>query len=465
MRNVFKWLATSLVWSQCATAAVPNDFDGDGTSDRTWVEVASDKTLTWKSESSVSKMTSTIATLGSEGDVPVMAQWIAGGSQIGVASINGTTGDIVWTIRDSTGNLSSKTFGKKGDLIVSGADLNGNGLADAAVVRLVRGKVEWDVAFDLFASTLLDEKTLSFGKTGDRVFYARVVDGTATDWIGLMRKGSRRRSSARMRDFVTGEVRTFSRLPQFASQGSRPRAFPIRQASGPDLLGFSVPSGTTTTIKVFAFDGTPYASTSIAGTGTTVVGEFLQDTGYEVLFQSKEDSVFFSPHSIGVTQTVGVGGTLVGEFNINVLGETVNSTPTNGGGTSGGGSVSSCSEIVPWPSGHIYKTIGSEHFSDIRRNTVGIVLKQGARGPYPSCVDAVDKDGRVVAKLGLYEKGNGWAARYYAGIRCGTSTPFNGNAVAARAREGSGSSQIYMNFGSVCYGPIDASQCIGSKQC
>lgn len=465
MRNVFKWLATSLVWSQWAIAAVPNDFDGDGTSDRTWVEVASDKTLTWKSESSVSKMTSTIATLGSEGDVPVMAQWIAGGSQIGVASINGTTGDIVWTIRDSMGNLTSKTFGKKGDLIVSGADLNGNGLADAAVVRLVRGKVEWDVAFDLFASTLLDEKTLSFGKTGDRVFYARVVDGTATDWIGVMRKGSRRRSSARMRDFVTGEVRTFSRLPQFASQGSRPRAFPIRQASGPDLLGFSVPSGTTTTIKVFAFDGTPYASTSIAGTGTTVVGEFLQDTGYEVLFQSKEDSVFFSPHSIGVTQTVGVGGTLVGEFNINVLGESVNSTPTNGGGASGGGSVSSCSEIVPWPSGHIYKTIGSEHFSDIRRNTVGIVLKQGARGPYPSCVDAVDKDGRVVAKLGLYEKGNGWAARYYAGIRCGTSTPYNGNAVAARAREGSGSSQIYMNFGSVCYGPIDASQCIGSKQC
>jgi len=465
MRNVFKWLATSLVWSQCATAAVPNDFDGDGTSDRTWVEVASDKTLTWKSESSVSKMTSTIATLGSEGDVPVMAQWIAGGSQIGVASINGTTGDIVWTIRDSMGNLTSKTFGKKGDLIVSGADLNGNGLTDAAVVRLVRGKVEWDVAFDLFASTLLDQKTLSFGKTGDRVFYARVVDGTATDWIGVMRKGSRRRSSARMRDFVTGEVRTFSRLPQFASQGSRPRAFPIRQASGPDLLGFSVPSGTTTTIKVFAFDGTPYASTSIAGTGTTVVGEFLQDTGYEVLFQSKEDSVFFSPHSIGVTQTVGVGGTLVGEFNINVLGESANSTPTNGGGASGGGSVSSCSEIVPWPSGHVYKTIGSEHFSDIRRNTVGIVLKQGARGPYPSCVDAVDKDGRVVAKLGLYEKGNGWAARYYAGIGCGTATPYNGNAVAARAREGSGSSKIYMNFGSVCYGPIEASQCIGSKQC
>jgi hypothetical protein len=394
-----------------------------------------------------------------------MAQWLAGASQIGMASLDGATGGIVWTIRDSTGNLISRTFGKKGDLIVSGADFNGNGLADAAVVRLIGGKVVWNVAFDLFASNILDEKTLSFGKTGDRVFYARVVDGSATDWIGVMRKGSRRRSSARMKEIVTGEVKTFSRLPQFASQGSRPRAFPIRQANGPDLLGFSVPSGTSTTIKVFAFDGTPYASTSIAGIGSTVVGEFLQESGYEVLFQSKEDSAFFSPHTIGVTQIFGVGGTLVGECNINVLGDSISSTPTNGGGTSGGGAVSSCSQVVPWPSGHIYKTIGSEHFSDIRRNTIGIVLKQGARGPYPSCVDAVDKDGRVVAKLGLYERGNGWTARYYAGVRCGSSTPYNGSTVAARAREGSGSSQIYMNFGSVCYGPIEASQCIGSKQC
>ncbi len=449
-----------------ASAAVPNDFDGDGLSDRTWVEVASDKTLTWKTEFSGSKLVSTIASLGSEGDMPIMAQWLSGGTQIGVASVNEATGEIVWTIRDSGGSSLTRTFGEKGDLVLSGADFNGNGLADAAVVRLVRGKAEWDIAFDLFANPSLDIRTVSFGKAGDRVFYARVVDATATDWIGIMRKGSRRRSVARMKEVATGEIRTFSRLPKFASQGTRPRAFPIRQASGPDLLGFSIVSGGTTTLKAYSFDGTAYASATLGGEGVVAVGDFIQGQGYEVMYESAQEAALFTPYDITVTPLVSVGGTPVGEVNVKVLGASSSSTPTDsGGGSNESGPTSACTSTVSWPSGHIYKTIGSEHFSDIRRNTIGIVLKPGARGPFPSCVDAVDKDGRVIAKLGLYERGNGWAARYYAGWGCGASTPFNGNAVAARAREGSGSSQIYMNFGTVCYGPIEASRCIGSKQC
>jgi hypothetical protein len=269
-----------------------------------------------------------------------------------------------------------------------------------------------------------------------------------------------------MKEVVTGEVRVFSRLPGFASQGSRPRAFPIRQASGPDLLGFSVASGGSTTIKVFAFDGTAYASTLLDGEGVVAVGNFTQGNGYEVVFESSEQAALFTPHDIIVTTLSGLGGTPVGEVSVNVIEATTSSTPSDGGGgSSGSGPTSSCASTVSWPSGHIYKTIGSEHFSDIRRNTIGIVLKPGARGPFPSCVEALDKDGRIVAKLGLYERGNGWAARYYAGWGCGASTPLNGAAVAARARAESGSSKIYMNFGTVCYGPIEASQCIGSKQC
>ena len=47
MRKVLIVLAGLVACYQSAWAAVPNDFDGDGTSDRTWVEVAGDKTLTW----------------------------------------------------------------------------------------------------------------------------------------------------------------------------------------------------------------------------------------------------------------------------------------------------------------------------------------------------------------------------------------------------------------------------------
>jgi hypothetical protein len=101
----------------------------------------------------------------------------------------------------------------------------------------------------------------------------------------------------------------------------------------------------------------------------------------------------------------------------------------------------------------------------VRRNTIGIVVRPGGRGPFPSCVQAIDTAGNVVAQLGLYARGAGWEARYYAGVGCGTGTPFNGASVASKARANTGSPRIYMNFGGVCYGPIDAGVCIGSNQC
>lgn len=126
---------------------------------------------------------------------------------------------------------------------------------------------------------------------------------------------------------------------------------------------------------------------------------------------------------------------------------------------------SACSSVKSFPGSHIYKTIGSHHFTDIRRNTVGLILKIGASGPFPSCVSALDKEGKEVAKLGLYARGAGWAARYYAGIGCGSRTALNGNAIGSKARKNTGSTNIYMDFGSTCYGPIDATRCIGSSQC
>lgn len=465
MRKVLMALTGLATCCQVAWAAVPNDFDGDGVSDRTWVEVAGDKTLTWKTEASSTKVVATIASLGSDGDLPIMASWLPGGTQIGVASFNKTIGQIEWSIRDSNGNIITKAFGESGDLVVSGADFNGNGQADAAVVRLVGGKARWTIAFDLFANGTPEKKFVTFGKTGDRAFYARAVDGSAADWIGIMRKGSRNRSSARLKEVTTGQVVTKSRLPKFASQGTRPRAFPIRQASGPDLLGFAVSSGSDTSIRVYSLDGVAYSSVDLKGVGNTVVGDFLASDGYEVLFQSSSQSAYFTPYDLDIVDASKVSGTLVDEINIGALGESVSSTPDNGGGSGGTGDVSSCSQTLSWPSGHVYKTIGSEHFYDVRRNTIGIILKPGARGPYPSCVEALDKNGRVVAKLGLYSTGNGWAARYYAGIGCGSGTPYNGAGVAARARQSSGSSKVYMKFDGVCYGPIEASQCIGSKQC
>jgi hypothetical protein len=272
-----------------------------------------------------------------------------------------------------------------------------------------------------------------------------------------------------MKNLVTGDMRKFLRLPKFAGVGTRPRAFPVRQASGEDLLGFHVQKGQGTEIRVYTFAGAEVANAPFEGKGESVVGQFSTGGDYEVLFEGESESGILDPEKGEVVETADLAGIPVDEVNINTLGAPTNSNPGDGGGDNsgggGGGPISQCSQSMGWPSGHIYKTIGSTHFTDIRRNTIGVVLRMGARGPFPNCVEALDTSGRVVAKLGLYARGAGWAARYYAGIGCGSGTPFNGSRVASIARANTGSSRIYMNFGGVCYGPIEATQCIGSQQC
>jgi hypothetical protein len=452
---------------QSALAAVPNDFDQDGVSDLTRVEVQADDSLTWKAVLSASGTTSTLGTLGKRGDHVAMAQWLGSGTQIGVVSESTTDDTIVWTVVNSSGALVQFSLGKKGDLVVAGADFNGNGIADAAVVRLVGGQAIWQIALDPLVSTSPETQEVTFGKRGDRVFFAR-ADNSANDWLGVIGKGSRGRSLARMRNLVTGEVRRFTRLPKLVSQGTRPRAFPIRQVSGPDLLGFQVTRGASTQLTVTAFSGARAYNTTFVGNGISVVGDFNSGPGYEIAYQSSDESVVANPASGEERENTFLDGIAVDEINLNTVGQASgddSSSGGSGGGEPSGGFVSQCSSIVAWPGSHIYKTIGSEHFFDVRRNTIGIVVKPGGRGPFPSCAQAVDTSGTVVAQLGLYARGAGWEARYYAGVGCGTGTPFNGASVAAKARANTGSPRVYMNFGGVCYGPIDAGVCVGSKQC
>jgi hypothetical protein len=471
---IFSVLGVTLLFSSLslpARAATPNDFDGDGISDMTRTESASDGSLTWKAVLSSSGSTSTLGTLGQDGDYPAMAQWFGVGTQIGVVSESASDDSLLWRVINNSGAEVQFSLGKKGDLAIAGADLNGNGISDAAVVRLVNGKATWQIVFDPLVSGASDVKDVVLGKTGDRAFYAR-VDDSSTDWIGVIGKGSGGRSVARMKNLVTGEVRRFNRLPKLASQGARPRAFPIRQASGPDLLGFQVSAGSGTRILVTNLSGVRIYSSELSGLGVSVVGDFNAGSGYEIAYQASTESVVINPVAIEEREAAFLDGVAVDEINLNTVGQLAGSEGTSGGGSgdtsgggSSGGSVSQCSSIVSWPGGHIYKTIGSEHFFDVRRNTIGIVIKPGGRGPFPSCVQAIDTAGNVLAQLGLYARGAGWEARYYAGVGCGTGTPLNGAAVASKARSNTGSSSVYMNFGGICYGPIDAGVCVGSKQC
>ena len=450
--------------------AVPNDFDGDGISDVTAVKPGAGKQLVWSARLSSTQQISELGTVGTSDDVIAMASWLGVGSQIGVAALNRSTDEVVWKIVAADGSRPERTFGQKGDLVVSGGDFNGDGIADAIVVRLKDGKAIWQVLYNPFTDPESKPTSFAFGQSGDRVFFAR-ADGTPQDWIGVLRKGAGRNSQARMRNLVTGEVRTFTRLPAFASTGDRPRPFAVRQASGQDLVGFNVLKNGTTAVRVFSLSGIEVGNASFEGDGEGVVGDFNDAPGFELSFQSASEAGVFSPTNGEIRQSVALDGTLVDEINIKTVGG-VQSSVAGGAPPSGtettvpGGAVGKCTKLISMPSSYIYKTRGSDHFTDIRRNTIGLILKTGAPGPYPSsCVQVMAANGKVITQLGLYAKGAGWAARYYSGIGCGAATPVGGSAVAILARSASGSSAIIFNMDGTCYGPVEATQCANSSSC
>lgn len=464
------------------------DFDADGRSDLT-IYTSGEGGVSFKYLSSLTGVLGSANTIGIESDKPALADWFAtGGTQVAVVSIDESDGSLFWKAVDPSTNSSTvRQFGtikdKGRDLAISGADFNNNGYADAALAQLKKGAIQWTIAYDLFAPQGAGDQrsvTVSFGKSGDRVFFAN-PDG-AGDWLGIVKSAGKSSSSVRLHNVASGEERALGTYPGFMSAIPRPRPQPLKSATGVDVLLVPRERNGNRTVYIESLAGDTLSSFDLSSTGKVVVGDFLADAGDEFAAFSGLGTRIINPFSGTVVDTGRVDGELVDTVNFNTFGKAgavpSDSKPSKGGGgsgSSGGGEVtpiegptqvSSCSRVAGWPGSHVYKTIGSHHFTDVRRNTIGVVIKPGGQGPFPGCIQAVDTKGKVLASLGAYiPAGPGWQARYYAGIGCGSSTPLNGNAVAARARASSGSTRIYLNFGSVCYGPIDATQCVGSKTC
>lgn len=452
------------VISSTQVLAAPLDFDGDGLSDLTSYST-SGKQMVWKARLSSTQEVRELGTFGAVDDLPAPGNWIAGGSQVAVISLEKNA--VIWSVQRD-GNVESKTFGNKGDLVLAGGDYNGNGILDAAVVRLKDGKAVWQLWLDLFNDPSTQPLTLNFGVPGDRAFFAK-VDDQQQDWIGVVRAGSGRRSQARMRNVLSGQVKTYNRLPAFASTGTRPRPFPVTQHLSSDLLAFHTTKGSDTVIRVYTLQGTEVDSLSASGSNEAFIGDLTSTPGYELAYTSSEGVDIYNPAQGEGTQADGLGGTIVDSYAFRTMGG-VSSTGSSGGGSSSGGGasgpVAQCRTLSSWPGSYIYKTIGSDHFTDVRRNTIGLIMKMGApTANATSCVQVLAENGKVITNLGLYARGAGWAARYYSGFGCGSATPVNGNAVAALARSASGSSRIIMNLAGTCYGPIEATRCLNSSSC
>ncbi|MCO6430084.1 MAG: hypothetical protein J5J00_04430 [Deltaproteobacteria bacterium] len=470
-RISFVFILALLALRTVEAQTTQTDFDNDGVSEYVLVSIQQNQALNWSYTSALTGISSTLGSIGSTGDHLIIAPWKGLSSpQIGVVSLDDTSGALLWKIINDQSTMEERELGSDGDTAISGADFNGNGKADAAVARLKKGRVEWSISYDMFDRAVGQENpsTMRFGVAGDRIFFAS-PDG-AFDWLGVAGKNKKGRSQIKLKNPLTGESRTISKFPGFISKGARPRPFPVRQASGIDVLGFTKKKAGNTEVHFHNFDGSRIAIGTLPGTGDVIVGNFTSSPGEEVAIKTSAGFTTYNAFDGQSSSVATADGIPTDHININTLrsesgGGDDDDDDDDSGGGGGPSDVASCNSISSWPSSHIYKTIGSHHFTDIRRNTIGLILKPGTRGPFPNCISMVDRNGKVAAYLGLYATGNGWAARYYAGIGCGSSTAYNGATVARNAERSSGSPNVYANFGGKCYGPINANRCIGSSQC
>jgi hypothetical protein len=446
-----------LLTTLCAFARPLTDFDNDGLSDPILLNVDRNKSFSWSAVLSTSGSVLPVGVVGKRGDTPIVDSWFSADGKPAIGVVTQKKSDLIWKVLASTEGERSFTLGKKGNLIVSGGDFNGNSLGDAAVVQNSRGKAVWTIKLDALANGN-DRRRIVFGKANDVLFFAKVE--SVRDSLGYLHYRKRKSPQLIFRTLDETVNRAYT-IPRFLSSKRMSRPKPLQTNTNSDDLVFGKKRGNSVTIYIYSITTKKTIKRNFEGSSDFLVGDFLAAPGEEIGIKNNKELQLFNPITNQIITRPVANGIILDKVNVQFLGKKGGSEDKVFGG------VGKCKRILPFPSSHIYKTIGSTHFSpgDTRRNTIGLIIKPGGFGPFPSCIDVIDTKNNTIAKMGLYAKGGKWAARYYAGVGCGASTPYNGSAVASKAEKNSGSSDVYLGMGGVCLGPIQANRCRGSAQC
>lgn len=306
--------------------AAPNDFDSDGISDFTYLTTSGNQYRWRNSPSGAGGSIDT--TFGLSSDYPALASWSTA-DMPGLCTVrpNLTDNVLVWRLLLETELISLKSFGKPGDTVVLGADFDGNGEADAAVVRAKNGKLVWSVVFNFFSDPSA-VKRFKLGKPGDRVTYVNVEGGA--DWAAVFGLNAKKRAVLSVRNVQTGQKHSMKGFPRGLARGLRPRPMPIEGESGIDNLAFVSEDESDTTVRFFTLDAEELPQVTLPNKGTLVIGNYDDDEpGEEVALQTASNIRIYNPESaVAVVATI-VPGVPIGEFRVeNTAGATPTPAPT-----------------------------------------------------------------------------------------------------------------------------------------
>lgn len=284
--------------------AVPLDFDRDGASDLAAVRVRAG-TLVWRARLSGTNRVTKLTTFGVLGNHLAPASWRTAG-EVTIALIAEEGGNAVWRILESEQTL---TLGSARDLLLSGADFDGSGLADAAAVRLDADQLVWSIAYDPFVDGQSRVEEITFGDRGDVPLFLN-PDGVR-DWLAVLKSDG----TIRMLNTQTREERAVSVAPRMAKLG---RPLPLRGADGIDRLVFVRSRAAATRVHIWALDGTLVQRAAIRATSTVLVGDYdKRSPGEEIAVQGQREFVVYAPATRTSRKVRGKLGIAFDEININ----------------------------------------------------------------------------------------------------------------------------------------------------
>ncbi len=483
--------------SHAAPHLLSSDINGDGVSELTLVTIESDHSLTWKSyDASTGQLVRQTSSVGALGNNLIFGNWVSTTeASIGYISAASAASMVSWVLADAQGALSSaKQFGKGSNRIVSGADFNGDGLVDAAVVADGSSSAlfRWHIQPDFLAPAPARAAALKhqnrrarhhrrvtgkaagllsvrFGRHGDTAFFLN-PDG-AGDSLALLRK-----------DNATGIYRLLLRSPYakvarkviIGPLSGTQSPLPVQQADGKDLLAVYTRSGGNTPVKFFSMTGEELADFTMTGTGTVIVGNFNELPGQEIAIQTASGFTIYNPNAPTDVRTVTLAsGIPVDDVNITTFGFSPGGGNSggggnNGGGNSGGGSgggacgasgsapsgglESVCSVVYPMNTCVLYKP-GSGGTADARTGRPAFLWYSPADNPGVDHLDVYASNGTKIAQFGFYFPAPAPLARFYSGYDPGTGE--TGSQLMAAANAASGKPWLYFfTKNGKCWGPV-----------
>lgn len=303
-----------LFLSPFAYAQTQTDFNKDGVSDITFIRVKTDGSLAWSYRNSKTKKKRVFSAIGQNGNHIALAKWKKNKPSLpGVVSLIGSS--ITWTVIDN-GIPTSISHGVAGDLVVSGADVDGSGATDAIVVSIQNKVLIWKIRLDPFDGGPETVDEVSFGVDGDAPFFAS-ADGVL-DQLALFRQQGDGSQVFLYKHFLSG-VESAGNLGSAVKDPLRP--LPIRQASGPDILAVPTQDSSKTSFTLFHLSGKRIRKIGIKGVGDIVIGNFFsKERGEEIAVKNKSDFKLMNPFT-RVTASVILNADIpIDEININSFG-------------------------------------------------------------------------------------------------------------------------------------------------